>query len=374
VSPSREIHGDCQSDYANDKGYLNGCEEIVHLVPDLFVQGRCWTLWGYDCDCCVPNEHARGNSAAHASGGKYPNSQECCQHSFELFQLNKFSEQIYRILALQVIIALTLAITLVFMGLGGWAWWPVFLLLYAVSLSLAVLFLSRRPRSFWPSGYGFRGRYNLWVISFVSMLFPLGIFKLVYVKTPLVLGNVEYVLSLPYGVTVPVFSVLLPLFALQAFCSSVTYLVSMKLIGGARMRVETDPVSFVFLGALAVSFTELVGTLNLAIVLTGVWISHGNLNLTLSWIFALQFFMPTSMVVVTLGKQAKRKHRNLRRFVLVIAALFSLALPEVLPSAPSVITIVWAPTDWRSPLLASSTLSTLWGMALARAYALPPET
>ena len=256
-------------------------------------------------------------------------------------------------------------------GLGGWAWWPVFLLFYAVSLSVTVLFVSRRPRSFWPNGYGFGNRYNLWVVSFVSMLFPLGIFRLVYARTPLVIGNVEYVLALPCAIRTPVFSILLPMLALQAFCSSVTFLIATKLIGGAQMHVETDPLSFRFFDALVMSLTELMGTLNLAIVLTGVWVSHGDVSVTLSWIFALQFFLPTSMVVVALGKRVKR--RKFRNLVLAIAALFSLVLPEVLPSAPSIITIVWAPTDWRSPLLASSTLSTLWGMALARAYVLPPH-
>jgi hypothetical protein len=79
------------------------------------------------------------------------------------------------------------------------------------------------------------------------------------------------------------------------------------------------------------------------------------------------------MLGVPLGKKMKRTYKELRDILLAVGTLFSLVAPAVLPRAPSVLTIIWLPTEWRSPLLASSTLSTLWGLSLARAYVLPPE-
>jgi hypothetical protein len=257
---------------------------------------------------------------------------------------------------------------------GAWTWWPVFVLFYGMSLSLTVLFLSRKPRSFWPVKYRFSNLYDLGAVVFLSLLLPVGIFSLVDLRTPLAVGNVEYTLVLPFGIMLPLFLVMLPMFALQAFCSSLAYLVASKLIvGRAELRVETYSFSLRFFRSLIDSAIDLVGAFNLAIVLIGIWLLKEAVSATLSWIVVLQFFLPMWMLAVPLGRRIGRPHNELFKFVLKIAALFSFLVPELIREAPSIITIVWLPTDWRSPLLASSTLSTLWGMAVAKAYMLPSD-
>jgi len=290
-----------------------------------------------------------------------------------VLQLGQLPERTLRVLMVQCMIAFTLTITVVLMWLGDWSWWPVFLLFYAIGLGVSVVFLSRTPRSFWPRRYRFRNPYSMCAVAFMSLLIPLGIFRLVYVRTPLEVGNVEYSLLFPSGDAFPLFSVMLPMLGLQAFFSSIAYLTVSRLIQGTDLYVDTDPLSLSFLLSAAESFLDVNGTLYLAVVTVWISLLEGNVNATLSWIALAQFFLPITMLAAPRLRRMARKYRKLRGFYRTVTNLLSVFLPVVLPGAPSVLTIIWAPTDWRSPLLASSTLSTLCGMALAWAYVLPRE-
>jgi hypothetical protein len=283
--------------------------------------------------------------------------------------MDKPHKRASRIPLLEFTIATLLTITVVSMWTGSWTWWPSFMFLYGCSLSFTALFLTRTPKWFWPTGYKFKYPYGLGAVASLSLLVPLGIFELVEVRTPLAIGNVEYVFILPFGSTLPLFLLLLPMFGLQAFCSSAAYLVTSKLVvRRTGLYVETSLISSSFYRSLIQSLKETVGVLNLAVVLIGAWLLKGDATGTLSWIVALQFYLPISLFAIPLMQKTERKHRTLSNIILSMALLFSLVAPEVLPGAPSIFTVLWRPTDWRGPLLASSTLSTLWGMAVARAY------
>lgn len=277
-----------------------------------------------------------------------------------------------RILLFEATIGLLLTITVAGMWNGAWTWWPVFVLFYGMSLSLTALFLSRTPRWFWPVKYRFTNFYDLGAIVFLSLLLPVGIFRLVDLRTPLAVGNVEYELALPFGIVLPLFLVMLPMLGLQAFSSSTAYLVVSKLMfRKSELRVKANILSRRFLVSFIKSFNQVFGVLNLAAVLIWVWLP--DVNATLSVIVILQFVLPTLTLAVTLGRKMTRRYKDVRDIALGFCTLLSFIAPAVLPTAPSVLTILWLPKDWRSPLLASSTLCTLWGVSLARAYVLPPE-
>jgi hypothetical protein len=277
-----------------------------------------------------------------------------------------------RILFLEATMALLLTITVVAMWSGSWTWWPVFALLYGISLSLTALFLSRTPRWFWPINYRFTNSYDLGAVVFLSLLLPLGIFRLVDLRTPLAVGNVEYTLVLPFGIMLPVFLVMLPMLGLQAFSSSTAYLVVSKLMfRRSELRVQANILSSRFLISCVKSLNQVLGVLNLGVIL--VWALLSDVNATLSLIVVLQFVLPTFMLAMPLGRKMTRWQKELRDILLAVGSLLSFLAPAALPTAPSVLTILWLPKDWRSPLLASSTLCTLWGVSLARAYVLPPE-
>lgn len=291
--------------------------------------------------------------------------------------MNNPRERVARIFLLQIVSGAALTMTLAVVLSGGWSLWGVFALVYGIALSLAVLFLSRTPRWLWPRRYRFRDAYGVTIAGLMSLLIPFAFYLVINSTTPPTacgadVCTIEVLLVFPSNVVFPLFSIVLPMLGLQSFFGSIAYLVATRLLVlKSAIEIRTDPLSFRFARSLLKSMGEFLLVFNLAITTVGFWLLRGDLITTLSLIVLLQFLLPLYVIALAYRKSLGRKLQWTWKLLLVLGLLLSLALDALLPEATSILKLIFQPADWRSPVLASLTAATLWGMSVARAYVLP---
>lgn len=111
--------------------------------------------------------------------------------------------------------------------------------------------------------------------------------------------------------------------------------------------------------------------LGFVVTLVGSRFLLGDLITTLSWIVALQFFLPLYLIIMTYRKTLGSRMNELWKIITLLGLILPFLLEGLIPQAPSLLALILHPADWRSPVLASLTATTLWGMSLTRAYVLP---
>lgn len=285
-----------------------------------------------------------------------------------------------RFISLLIALEGTLTFILVQTLVGTWSLWFWFQIVYSFLLVIVVLFIGREPRAVWSSRYRFRGPYEIMIPTFMALLIPLAIAQSLNIMIPSTscgvnVCTIQYMLLLPGGLQFPFFAILLPMLALLTFWTSTIYLTLAKLLVLKSVVVITVNSVVRFVYSSLRSMAELVGALQLAVALLGSWVLEGDLSKTLAILVFIQFLLPLVLLLISLKNLVAHKLRQVWYWVwyaLVIAG-YSFLIIHPYPDIPSIVTLLVAASNWQIPFLASLTLSTLWGMSVARAYVIPHE-
>jgi hypothetical protein len=272
--------------------------------------------------------------------------------------------RIVRVILIQIVTGALSATTLTIVLLGNWDWWRMFVLTYGITLTIAVVFLLSCDVG---------NPFDVIAAGFLSLLIPSLLHVLITSTAPPATSTctggvctIEFVLLFPFG-AFSFLSVVLPMLGLQSFCCSSTYLIARKVSlmkTGSILEIKVDPSRFVTL--LIKSYGQLLGTFSLVITIAQNWLLKGDLSMTLSLMILLQFLFPFYLVLLDY-LEVRAGKRGVWYEIIEMWPFINLVLAVFLPQTPSILSLILHPSDWRSPLLASFTATTLWGMSIARA-------